>query len=153
MGSDTAAVGLPVSRSRGRAAVAVLRPRQWTKNLLLLAGILFAAELGNPDRWVRAIAILSAYCAASSAAYLVNDVLDASADRHHPIKSRRPIARGELPARQALVVAALLAGIALAVAAALGLTSLLLLTTFLALQLLYSLVLKRIPFVDVVGIA
>jgi 4-hydroxybenzoate polyprenyltransferase len=102
---------------------------------------------------LRAIAIFVAYCAASSAAYLVNDVLDAAEDRLHPIKSRRPVARGELPVRHALVLATVLAAVAIAIAAALGLASLLLLLAFLALQLLYSLVLKRIPFVDVLAIA
>jgi decaprenyl-phosphate phosphoribosyltransferase len=153
MGSDTAAAAVPAPRSRARAAVAALRPRQWTKNLLLFAGILFAAELGDADRWVHAVAIFVAYCAASSAAYLVNDVLDAADDRLHPIKSRRPIARGELSASQALVLAAVLAAIAIAIAATLGLTSLLLLKSFLVLQLLYSLVLKRVPLVDVLAIA
>ena len=61
-----------------------MRPRQWTKNLLLFAGIVFAAELGDEGRWIAAIAAFVAYCAASSAAYLVNDVRDAASDRLHP---------------------------------------------------------------------
>ena len=56
------------------SALAALRPRQWTKNLLVFAGIVFAAKLGDPVRWLEAIACFVAYCAASSAAYLVNDV-------------------------------------------------------------------------------
>jgi len=151
--SETAAVDVRASRSRLRAAFDALRPRQWTKNLLLFAGILFAAELGDPDRWARAFAIFVAYCAAAGAAYLVNDVLDAVEDRLHPIKSRRPVARRELSAANALVLAAGLGASALAIAAVLGLTSLLLLAAFLVLQLLYSLVVKRIPLADVLAIA
>src|SRR5690242_9651930 len=100
---------LPRRRGPARAVVAALRPRQWLKNLLLFAGILFAAELSDPTRWLEAIAAFVAYCAASSAAYLVNDVRDVEADRQHPVKRRRPIARGELSPRTAVVLAGVLA--------------------------------------------
>ena len=98
----------PRRRSRLRAALVALRPRQWTKNLLLFAGIVFAAKLGDPRRWVEALAAFVAYCAASSASYLVNDVRDAPHDRLHPVKRLRPIARGELSPRLAEALAALL---------------------------------------------
>lgn len=146
-------VELRPRRSRSRATLVSLRPRQWSKNLLLLAGIVFAAELGDAVRWGEAAAIFVAYCAASSAAYLVNDLRDAEDDRLHPVKRYRPIARGELQPEHALVLAAVLAAGALAIAAALGFASLLLLLAFIALQLGYSLGLKRIVFVDVVVIA
>ena len=93
---------LPRRRSPLRAAFVALRPRQWLKNLLLFAGIIFAAELGDPTRWLEAVAAFVAYCAASSAAYLVNDLRDIDADRQHPVKRRRPIARGELRPRAAV---------------------------------------------------
>jgi 4-hydroxybenzoate polyprenyltransferase len=77
---------LPRRRSPLRAALVSLRPRQWTKNLLLFAGIIFAAKLGDLSRWGEAFAAFAAYCAASSASYLVNDVRDAPHDRLHPTK-------------------------------------------------------------------
>ena len=86
----------PAPRRRSQAALVSLRPRQWPKNLLLFAGIVFAAKLGDAARWAEAVAIFVAYCAASSAAYLVNDLRDAADDRAHPVKRDRPIARGEL---------------------------------------------------------
>ena len=89
-------VELPSRRSPSRAALVALRPRQWLKNLLLFAGIIFAAEVGDATRWAQAAAAFVAYCAASSAAYLVNDLRDVESDRLHPVKRRRPIARGEL---------------------------------------------------------
>src|SRR2546426_5718933 len=98
---------LPRRPSRLRAALVSLRPRQWTKNLLLFAGIIFAARLGDASRWVEAIAAFAAYCAASSASYLVNDLRDAAHDRVHPVKRSRPIARGELTPRAASVLAVL----------------------------------------------
>src|SRR6478672_2988665 len=125
---------LPRRRSAVRATVAALRPRQWLKNLLLFAGILFAAELSDPTRWAEATAAFVAYCAASSAAYLVNDVRDAPHDRLHPVKRDRPVASGEVSERRALVLAAVLAAVAVALATALGPWSLLFLLGFLALQ-------------------
>ncbi len=136
-------------RSPARAVVASLRPRQWSKNLLLFAGIVFAAKLGDATRWVEAVAVFLAYCAASSSAYLVNDLRDAEQDRMHPIKRNRPIARRELSAETALVLAAGLALASLAIAAVLGYVSLLFLVAFFALQLAYSLGLKHVVLVDV----
>lgn len=130
-----------------------LRPRQWLKNLLLFAGIVFAAELGDPARWTAAVAAFVAYCAASSAAYLLNDLRDVAADRLHPVKRRRPIASGELKPRPAAALAAVLAGGALAVAASLGLASLACLLAFAALQAAYTLGLKHVVLVDVIVIA
>ena len=137
-------VELPARRSPLAAAVVALRPRQWTKNLLLFAGIIFAAELGDAGRWVAAVTAFVAYCAASSAAYLVNDVRDVAGDRLHPVKRTRPVARGELDTRRAL---------ALALAAALDPLSLACLAGFLALQAAYSLRLKSVELVDVIAIA
>ncbi len=136
-------------RSPVKAALVSLRPRQWSKNLLVLAGIVFAAKIGDWVRWSEAAAALAAYCAASSAGYLVNDVRDAEADRLHPGKRDRPIARGELSARAALGLAAVLAVSALGITAVLGPVSMLFLAGFLALQGVYSLGLKHVVLVDV----
>jgi len=143
---------LPRRRRPARAALAALRPRQWTKNLLLFAGIAFAAKLGDGTRWLEAVAVFAAYCAGSSAAYLVNDVRDVAGDRLHPVKRLRPIARGELPPRTALALAAALAVFAAVLAAALGPWSALLLAGFLALQAAYTLGLKHVVLVDVMAI-
>ena len=144
---------LPRRRTPVVAAFAALRPRQWTKNLLLFAGIVFAAQLGDASRWAAAITAFVAYCAASSAAYLVNDVRDVAADRLHPVKRGRPIARGELGARAALLLAGVLGVLALALGATLGPTSLACLIAFGALQAAYSLGLKSLELVDVLTIA
>lgn len=143
---------LPRRRSLPRAAFVALRPRQWTKNLLLFAGIIFAAKLGDATRWLEAVAAFAAYCAASSASYLVNDVRDAPLDRVHPVKRARPIARGELAPRVAIVLAALLVVCAFAVVAPLGIGSLLFLTTFFVLQASYTLALKHVVLLDVMTI-
>jgi 4-hydroxybenzoate polyprenyltransferase len=153
MAEPAAVLELPRRRPPAAAAFVALRPRQWTKNLLLFAGIVFAAKLGEPTRWAAAVAAFAAYCAASSAAYLVNDVRDAESDRRHPVKRSRPIARGELAPRAALVLAAALVLLALGLAAALGPLSLACLGAFVALQAAYSLGLKAFELVDVLAIA
>jgi 4-hydroxybenzoate polyprenyltransferase len=146
-------VALPERRSPLRAALVALRPRQWTKNLLLFAGIVFAAKIGDWTRWGEAGVAFAAYCAGSSAAYLVNDVRDADNDRQHPLKRSRPIARGELSKKQALALAGALAGLALLLVAPLGLVSLGFLAGFFVLQAAYSLRLKHAVLIDVLAIA
>jgi 4-hydroxybenzoate polyprenyltransferase len=145
-------VELPRPRSRLRAALVALRPRQWTKNLLLFAGIVFAAKIGDASRWVEAFAAFVAYCAASSASYLVNDVRDAPHDRRHPVKRNRPIARGELSPHLAEAMAAVLLFSAVLLVAPLGLASILFLCTFFALQAAYTLALKHVVLIDVMTI-
>ena len=146
-------VELPRRRSPARAALAAMRPRQWPKNLLVFAGIVFAAQLGDPVRWAEALAAFVAYCAVSSAAYLLNDVRDAEQDRLHPVKRQRPIARGELSAKAALILSAALAAGALAIAGWLGPASVAFLAGFAALQVAYSFGLKHVVLVDVFVIA
>jgi 4-hydroxybenzoate polyprenyltransferase len=140
-------------RRPSAALVVALRPQQWTKNLLLFAGIVFAAEVGDAGRWFRALTAFAVYCAASSAAYLVNDLRDVESDRRHPVKRRRPLARGELSRGAALVAAAVLTAAAVGAAAALGATALALLAGFFALQAAYTGGLKHVVLVDVMAIA
>jgi 4-hydroxybenzoate polyprenyltransferase len=145
---------VPAAREgEGRAVVAAMRPRQWTKNLLLFAGILFAAQYDEPTKWIEAFVAFVAYCAASSAAYIVNDVLDADEDRRHPLKRTRPIASGALAPDRALKIAAMLAIFAVAAMSWFGWASVAYVTGFLALQGAYSWRLKQIVLIDVMAIA
>lgn len=155
MGVVQVAEGSEPGARRGsiRAAVVALRPRQWSKNLLLFAGIVFAAKLGDGGRWLAAIGAFAAYCAASSAAYLVNDVRDRAADRAHPTKRERPIARGEVTPGVAVGLAAALVAGAFVVAGLLGSWAALFLAGFLALQAVYTLGLKHVVLLDVAAIA
>jgi 4-hydroxybenzoate polyprenyltransferase len=153
MSSSGAHLGPPAARGRFRAVLSAIRPHQWSKNLLLFAGIVFAAKIGDWSRWLEACAAFAAYCAASSAAYLINDVRDVPQDRLHPVKRRRAIARGELAQASALRLAAVLGLLAFGLAAALGVGSVLYLSLFAALQVAYTLGLKRVVLVDVLVIA
>jgi 4-hydroxybenzoate polyprenyltransferase len=143
--------GLP--RGWFHAFVVALRPHQWTKNGFVFAGLVFAAKLGDIRASIDAFTAFAAYCAASSSAYLVNDLRDAPHDRVHPTKRYRPIARGEVSTKTAITTAGGLAALSLGVAAFLGWYSLLLIATFLALQIAYSIRLKHLILIDAMAIA
>jgi 4-hydroxybenzoate polyprenyltransferase len=104
-------------------------------------------------RWAEAGAAFTAWCAASSAAYLANDAMDAEADRAHPVKRNRPIARGELSKRTALALAAALLVAAVALVVPLGWATLAFLAAFGLLQAGYTLVLKHMVLLDVFAIS
>src|SRR5262249_30340088 len=103
-----------------------MRPRQWSKNLLVFAGLVFAAKLGDPLRWLAAGVCFVPSCATPSAAPRANDARDRHDDRLHPVKRSRPIARGELSPRSALTLATVLAVAAPLLLAPLGIGSVLL---------------------------
>jgi 4-hydroxybenzoate polyprenyltransferase len=82
---------------RIRALLLALRPRQWTKNLAVFVGIVFAQRLFTLPSFERAFVAFITFCFASSAIYLVNDLLDLEKDREHPVKRNRSLASGNLP--------------------------------------------------------
>jgi 4-hydroxybenzoate polyprenyltransferase len=145
-------VAAPPREGDLRVLLDAMRPQQWSKNLLVFAGILFAAQYDEPAKWAAAITAFLAYCAASSAAYVFNDVLDAEQDRLHPLKRDRPVASGILAPERALGYAALLALVAVGLIAWFGWVSLAYMAAFLALQSAYSLRLKHVVLIDVMAI-
>lgn len=131
-----------------RALIRLLRPHQYIKNGFVLLGLLFATQRDATTATHAALAFL-AFCAMASAVYVLNDLLDAEADRQHPQKCRRPIASGEIKAPAAWCACVLLACAALALGAAVGLAVPALLLTYLALNVAYSLYLKHVVILDV----
>ena len=133
--------------------VRAMRPRQWTKNVVVLAALVFDLKLFHLGHIVTASAAFVAFCLAASGLYLINDIRDRDADRLHPIKRRRPIATGELPVPVAGGAAAVLllagAGVALLVRPPL----LAVLGAYVVLMLLYSFWLKHEVIVDVFAIS
>ncbi len=129
------------------------RPKQWTKNGFVLAGVVFAQKAFVVSSAASALLAFLAFCALSGAVYAANDVLDVEEDRKHPIKRRRPVASGEVSARSAMVFAAVLvvAGLALGFAVDLGVG--LAGVAYLALQVVYTLVLKHTAILDVMSIS
>jgi 4-hydroxybenzoate polyprenyltransferase len=130
-----------------------LRPRQWIKNGLVFVGLVFFLNLGVPALMGRSLVAFVVLCALASAAYLINDAIDAPQDRLHPDKAQRPIAQGLIAPGQAVAVAMVLVVAALALAGWMSRGLVLLGLGYLALTLTYSVWLKRYAFVDVFAIA
>ena len=140
-----------------RSAVSLLfhslRPEQWTKNLIVFAGLIFGLELFNPHAVGRTVAAFVVFCALSGAVYVFNDIMDREADRRHPLKARRPIASGALSPALAGGVALVLAAGALSVSFWLGARFGAVALAYLLLQSFYSGPLKHIVILDVLTIA
>ena len=130
-----------------------LRPGQWTKNLLVFAGLIFGEKLLDPNAAGRAAAAFGIFCLLSSTVYLVNDVRDREADRLHPVKAKRPIASGALGVTTAVAVAVLLAAVSAGAAFWLSYTFGLVALAYLGLLTAYSFVLKHVVIVDVLVLA
>ncbi len=156
---------------RIRAIVSLLRPRQWSKNLAVFVGIVFAQRLFILPALERTLLAFGAFCLASSFIYVLNDVFDLESDRQHPIKSKRPLASGSVPLLWAFMMMGLL------IAGCAGLTALiymfpivpqpdlfaslgganllftLTLASYILLMALYSMRLKHVVLIDVFIIA
>jgi 4-hydroxybenzoate polyprenyltransferase len=135
------------------ALVRSLRPRQWTKNLIVFAGVIFGPKLDDPTAVTSAIVAFFVFCLLSGVVYLINDVRDREADRLHPIKSRRPIAAGELLPAQAIMAAAIIGVVALGVAFQLSLSFGVVAALYVVVLGLYSTSLKHMVILDVLTIA
>jgi 4-hydroxybenzoate polyprenyltransferase len=135
------------------AYLRLARPKQWTKNGFVLAGVVFSGEALEASSLVAVLLAFVAFCALSGAVYAANDILDVEEDRKHPTKRSRPVASGEISTRVAVVYAALLAagGLTLAffVDFGVGLGGL----AYLLLQAVYTPVLKHVAVLDVMSIS
>lgn len=147
-------VSLPTpARSRVPAPIRAMRPKQWVKNVLVLAAPVAAGRLFELRILAESAWAFLAFSLVSAAVYLVNDVRDVEGDRLHPKKRFRPIAAGELTARTALILAvfclAIGVGLGYWVAPLLGVT----VAVYFVLQVLYSIFLKNQPIIDLAMVA
>src|SRR3954466_6027394 len=97
-----------------------MRPRQWSKNVFVFAGSIFAGRLCERAAELRVLACFALFCAASSAVYAVKSVADLAADMRHPLKKSRPIAQGRTAPATAIAASIVLSGGSLAAAALLN---------------------------------
>jgi 4-hydroxybenzoate polyprenyltransferase len=130
-----------------------LRPSQWTKNLLVFAGLIFGQRLMDPDAAATAAAAFVIFCALSGVVYLINDVRDRDADRLHPSKRHRPIASGAVPPATAMATTLVLAAGALAGAFAINLSFGLVAAAYVVLLSVYSMTLKHVVILDVLTLS
>jgi decaprenyl-phosphate phosphoribosyltransferase len=137
-----------------RALLELARPEQWIKNGFVLLPLIFGQAAGDPDAVRGALLATLAFCLLSSAVYAGNDVVDAARDRRHPIKCKRPVARGAVKPAHALAFAAMLAAVALAIGAlGSGLWLVATLAGYLLLQIAYTLALKHVAYLGAFVIA
>lgn len=140
-------------KSRLLLLLAAMRVRQWSKNLLLFVPTLLAYRIGDREALVPSLLAFLSFSLGASAVYVLNDLLDVEADRHHPRKRHRPFAAGDLPLAVGFLLGPLLAAASLATAAVLPPGFVLLLLTYFVATTLYSAVLKEIALVDVLVLA
>lgn len=145
----------PAAPRGGRlgAVVKAARPRQWVKNLLVIAAPALGGRLGDGSVLWHSIVAFVAFCLAASGIYFINDVRDIEEDRAHPRKRFRPIAAGLVPTRQAVAIGAILLAAGLAVCAFAPWQLVAVIATYEAVSLVYCLVLKDEPVVDIAIIA
>lgn len=128
-----------------------VRPHQWVKNVFVLAPVVFAKEIFDVDPllWVRAVGAFGVFCVFAGAVYTINDLADLEADRQHPVKRHRPIASGAVPPAFARAFAVMLV-VAGTAGAALGPPAFLLTALgYFGMNIVYSMRLKKVPYVDV----
>ncbi len=130
-----------------------MRPHQWTKNVLVAAVPLAAGQILDLPVLAKTVAAFAVFCLAASATYLINDTVDAEADRAHPTKRTRPIAAGELSPRTAIVAAAVLIIVAIGLAFAVRPALASVLAAYVAVTLSYSMWLKHEPVLELALIA
>jgi 4-hydroxybenzoate polyprenyltransferase len=146
------AAGLPLVGT-ARNLLVTLRPRQWVKNLFVLAPLLFTGKAGDAALLARALTATACFCGLSGVVYLFNDLLDRKRDALHPVKRHRPLASGALSPAAAVLAALALAAACLAAAAALNGPFFAVALVYLVLMTAYSTALKNVVIADVLSIA
>ncbi|RCK80775.1 MAG: Conserved membrane protein, possible 4-hydroxybenzoate octaprenyltransferase [Candidatus Ozemobacter sibiricus] len=135
--------------------LASLRPRQWVKNLLVMAGLIFSEKhlLTDLEAWLAAGSAFLIFCGLSGSVYLLNDLVDLERDRQHPDKAKRPLAAGHLSVARAQAGLGGLLFFCLGGASLLPIPFFVAALLYLVLNVAYSLWLKRVVIIDVMCVA
>lgn len=135
------------------AAIRLIRPHQWIKNGFVFVGLVFGHGWMERELVLDALALFAAFCLVSSAVYVMNDLADREADRQHPDKRSRPLARGDIGAGAAVALGLVLGLAGLALAASVSFAAFAIATAYLALNAAYSAGAKHVAILDVFMIA
>jgi 4-hydroxybenzoate polyprenyltransferase len=138
-----------------KALIKAMRPRQWTKNVVLFAALVFDQQLtvGNLPAILRTTAGFLIFCLLSGVVYIINDIADVEADRQHPDKRRRPIASGKLPIPVARTFVVIVLVVIIPLSVLLSPAFAAIAVSYLLLNLAYSFRIKHIPLLDVFAIS
>jgi len=134
-------------------ALALLRPKQWLKNAIVFAPLIFAKELFHLPSVLTSLRAFLVFCLTASAVYIINDIADAESDRAHPEKKNRPIASGAISRGSALALLGGLAAAAVLLCAGMNLRFALVAASYFLLNVAYSFRLKEVILIDVFVIA
>jgi len=130
-----------------------MRPAHWVKNLIVFAALVFAQVYMMPEKILLAVLAFLAFNFGTSAVYLINDIFDRENDKKHPLKSKRPIATGDVSVSTAVSAAIILIAAALLLAFYLNIPTVITLAVYICLNILYSMFLKHLVILDVMTIA
>lgn len=130
-----------------------LRPRQWTKNLFIFAALLFSQNIFNFPFLLKTVFIFFIFCVLSGCVYIINDLTDIKQDKHHLVKSQRPLASGKLKVSYAIAALIILIPFLLGISYCLSHSFFWIVLIYFLLQLAYSFYLKDIVILDVFAIA
>jgi len=136
-----------------RNIILSLRVEQWSKNLIIFAGIFFAGSISQAGTILKTFYVFIIFCFLSGSLYIINDVIDAKVDIHIKEKKKRPVARGELSVPVALIVSFILISLALFWSFSISKSTFAVVVIFVALHLLYDFFLKHVAIVDIFSIA
>jgi decaprenyl-phosphate phosphoribosyltransferase len=153
MGALRAETPDPIPTHRAPALLRLARPKQWTKNVLVIAAPGAAGVLGEPKALFQTTVAFLCFCLAASGTYYLNDAIDADADRQHPTKRLRPIASGEVSVRTAVIGGVVLIAAAIALSFAARWELAVVIAAYLVLTVLYSLWLKHEAVLDLACVA
>ena len=132
--------------------IKTMRPRQWTKNVIIYAGLVFDGQVFVPEAFLRVTVAFVLLCLISGSVYIINDLVDVKSDRQHPTKRKRPIASGQLPVELARAGDVVLPIFVFAGALAFSPPFAVVICAYFVLQLAYSFSLKRIVILDVLTV-
>jgi 4-hydroxybenzoate polyprenyltransferase len=136
-----------------KQTIRLLRPAQWIKNGVVLAGLIFSGQAHDPELRMKAILAFIAFCLISSSVYALNDIIDVGRDRLHPLKKNRPLASGKIPVSWAAVISLFFGLAGLAISISISWELLLVSISYVLLNILYTFVLKNVVIIDVMSIA
>lgn len=130
-----------------------MRPTHWVKNIVVFAGLIFSQNFFSPPLFLKSLFAFALFCGISSSVYILNDILDLKYDKLHPVKSKRPLASGELPVSSGLAFSLILGAIAIILSFFLQKNFGLIAVIYFLLNLFYSLYLKHVVILDVMSVA
>lgn len=131
-----------------------MRPKQWTKNIILFAPLIFSQNITNKQLAISSFISFIVFCFLSGSVYIMNDLIDIKQDRVHPLKSKRPIASGRLRPIYAVITLLILLTLSVYISFTyLNYLFILVAASYLILQIAYSTILKHIVIIDVFSIA